>query len=175
MKTYKGISLFFSLLLLIVVSSCKKDDVKSSYNYKNTIYPSKTETPVFASGDKDYVNPGENNIVYPNGNDGSGTEYPDLSNSECLVGNWIIPVNTCWQGFHLQLAFAGNGNGNAKHLDEYLCCVNMNLDFTWCLANDGILHIVFSDGSVSNLLFSCPAEELRIMWMNTNLKILVRG
>jgi hypothetical protein len=175
MKTYRGSVLLFSLLLIVIVISCKKDNINNpgNSNYKQVLYPSVTTTPVFPSGDNNVYTNGGNDNEFANGN--QDTNFPDLSNAECLIGNWIVPSPACYQGYHLQLTFFANGTGNAKHMDEYLCCVNANKDFTWCLKGSGELQIAFNDGTTSKTLFYCPSDELRIKWNNTNLKVLVRG
>jgi len=174
MKTYRGSVILFSLLFVFLVFSCKKDEIKNTGNYKQILYPSVTTIPAFPAGDNNtvFANCGNDN-EFANGN--QGTNFPDLSNSECLIGNWIVPSPACYQGYHLQLTFFANGTGNAKHMDEYLCCVNANKNFTWCLKGTGQLQISFDDGTTSITLFYCPSDELRIKWNNTNLKVLVRG
>jgi len=173
MKTYRGLVFLFGLLFVFFVISCKKDEVKNTANYKQILYPSVSAPPVFPSGDNTVSSNGGNVNEFANGSQDSN--FPDLSNSECLIGNWIVPSSACYQGYHLQLTFFPGGSGNAKHMDEYLCTVNANKNFTWCLKGSGVLQISFDDGTSSKTLFYCPADELHIMWNNSNLKTLVRG
>jgi len=188
MKTNRIVSIFFSLLLLLFVFSCKKENEKldNSSNNKKT-YPNTITSPTFSSENDNYFSTGSNSNNFYAGNNnnafahgGNGQNFSGTINDDysCLLGTWIVPPDPTLPcpdyGFHLRLFFCEGGTGHATHIDEFLCTPNMEKDFTWSLS-EGYLHITFDDGDISNTAFSCPSNNLCIMWMTSNPKYLVRG
>ena len=179
------------LIIAVVFISCNKDDVYTAHKSNAT-----KGRPVFSSGSPSYTfangtggntySPGQTTGNFSggsqNGNNfgggnpgnnfgGGGSQSDDAS---CLIGRWI-QAGPCPQGYHLMLQFNNDGSGICEHLAVSLCTVetNMPTSFTWTVSN-GQLHIQFNLGYVSNTPLSCPSQEIMIMWLGNNQKILTK-
>lgn len=177
----------FSVASLIIVYSCSKEEVlpTKTNNNKGTnpynTFSSGNSGSNFSSGNNGFnFSSGNSGNNFSTGNNGfnfsTGNTSPD--DASCLVGVWIIQSNSCSQGYHLKLIFNSDGTGDAIHLDEYLCTVNMRKTMLWKLEG-GILKIKYTDiytgeEDFSETTFSCPSNSLTVQWNYGNIKTLTK-
>jgi len=177
----------FSISLLFLFYSCTKEDVQPrKVNEKggtpyNTFSSGNAGTTFSSGGNNSNFSTGNSGNNFSSGNPGfnfsGGASGSD--DASCLIGTWIIQSDDCPQGYHLKLVFNSDGTGDAFHLDEYLCNVNIQKSMLWQLEN-GVLKIKYTDiltgeDDYSETSFSCPSNSLIVKWNFGNIKVLTKS